>query len=352
MGCAIWPGVILNTGRLITINSAGFACQNSQDLPVGFHSTLAGFSSSLSKNAVNMKNALLLALFLQTTAFTQSKSCQNLFIWPFSTDSGKRPELAKQMTLDMEEAFLKNNCTVFTSSDLPKLAEKIAVLPAVATVDDIPADIVTELLAASSDKLLIGRIRLDNGGNAIFQATIYSLPGKELTGTKKLMFSELEIQKDSLRKRKTEQILTLLPERGAPSNVATAPEVAQPVAQEAPGSTPQPPVVVVNIPPVTLPNTPETNPTRPAPRPKLSPPPPPKQEPSYEITFVVGKKVDRISVTGYGNLRLTKRNDGNQEASLKLKNGDYELRVFEDGKLKCNKFFKADRAKTIDFPCR
>lgn len=63
-----------------------------------------------------MKNALLfLALFLQTTAFAQSKSCQNLFIWPFGTDSGKRPELAKQMTLDMEEAFLRNNCTVFTS---------------------------------------------------------------------------------------------------------------------------------------------------------------------------------------------------------------------------------------------
>lgn len=72
----------------------------------------------------------------------------------------------------------------------------------------------------------------------------------------------------------------------------------------------------------------------------------------HDVTFVVGKKVDQISVSGYGYLKLTTRNDGNQEVSLNLKEGDYELRVFEDGQLKCNKFFKADRPQTIDFPCR
>lgn len=72
----------------------------------------------------------------------------------------------------------------------------------------------------------------------------------------------------------------------------------------------------------------------------------------YDITFVVGKKVDNISVSSYGYLKLTPRKDGNQEASLQLVKGNYELLVYEKGLLKCNKSFYADRPMTIAFPCK
>lgn len=77
------------------------------------------------------------------------------------------------------------------------------------------------------------------------------------------------------------------------------------------------------------------------------------RETYFDVFFLVGGRVEQIWVSTYGYLRLVARSDGNQEAMLKLQPGNYELRVFQEGQLKCNYPFTVyDRSLTIDFPCR
>lgn len=269
----------------------------------------------------------------------------------------------------MEAVFLEHNCTVFTSGDLSNWAEKTASMPTLAAAEDIPASILNELPALSANKYLFGRIRLDNGKNAIVQFSLYSLPDRSLLGIKKLMFSELELQKEELRKGKLIRILEFFPESAARTDVLAPAPAESEMPPLAPGESneteePDQPPIVIQFPNISLNENQTTKksseeakikskPARPSPkRDKSSISPSPKPETYYEITFIVGKKVDRLSVNGYNNLRLTNRKDGRREASLKLKQGNYELKVYQDGALKCNKPFYVKGNMTIEAPCR
>lgn len=306
----------------------------------------------------------ILAWVLSTpiAAFSQIQSCQNIFICPFQADSGNRPELAAQLTADMEEMFLKNYCTVFTSADIPNFTNKTSSIPGTISVTDISTDLVSLLTTMKSDKLMTGRIRLDNGNNAIIQITMLSLPAKEILGTKKLMFSELELQKDELRKGKLTQVLTMFSMPTVPVQPDLNVESSEPYQNNTPDEPfeSDTPPIVINA-PISL-SSPPAQEERIQPRqPDASQDKPkkpnstqkqPKQEPYYEISIIVGAKVDRISIPGYGNLMLSKKSDGNKQTSIRLKKGNYEMHVYQDGKLKCNKPFTADRSKTIQTPCR
>lgn len=320
-----------------------------------------------------MKNILCFSLFCLIAANARAQSCQNVFIWPFQMSSGENPELAVQLTLDMEAVFLEHNCTVFTSGDLSNWAEKTASMPSLAVAEDIPATILNELPALSANKYLFGRIRLDNGKNAIVQFSLYSLPDRSLLGIKKLMFSELELRKEELRKGKLIRILEFFPESAAqPEATAPAPSENEmpppdPVEEnETEAEQPQP-RIVIQAPDISINRTKTTpqpaetgnkknqgdkNTVRKKPKPDKTVAPAPKPVSYYEVTFIVAKKVDRLSVTGYNNLKLTNRKDGRREASLKLKQGNYELKVYQDGALKCNKPFYVRGKMTIESPCR
>lgn len=169
-----------------------------------------------------MKNILsiffCLSVATPSITFTQNRSFQNIFVWPFHIDSGGKSETTQQITLSVEEILAGNNYSVFKNSSYPELAQLIEPVGNIFTYQDIPSPIMEKLFSINVQNLLTGKLRLQNGGAGTLDLSFFSLATGHQVEKLSVFLSDIELKNPHYRNSKVKSaLLNILNEKSTPA---------------------------------------------------------------------------------------------------------------------------------------
>lgn len=169
-----------------------------------------------------MKNILsiffCLSVVVPTIAFTQNNSFQNIFVWPFHIDSGNESETTRQMTLSVEEILANNNYSVLKNSSYPELSQLVEPVGKIFTFEDIPKPLIEKLFSINAENLLIGKLKMQNGGAGTLYLSVFNLSTGQQVERLSVFLSDIELKNIHYRDSKVRSaLLNVLNEKSTPA---------------------------------------------------------------------------------------------------------------------------------------